>query len=320
MDKRRILSIDGGGIKGVFPASFLAHLEDNIDGHAGEYFDLIAGTSTGGIIALGLGMGLSARDLLQFYEANGPILFTQNRVKRLFLAFKHWAWSKYDNKTLRAALEAVFDDKRIADSQTRLMIPSLNLETGEVHVYKTRHAGRFGMDYKERVVDVALATSAAPTYFPTHHSAQGLPLVDGGMWANNPTGFAVVEGISVLGWPAESLHILSIGCTESPVSTGLLQRLPLGNGFWAKKIVDIFMAGQSSSSMGTAILLSGRDQNRLVRVSPCVQTGRFSLDGSRDIQTLKGLGHSEARKAWPKVREMFFREKAEPFEPIPLDE
>ena len=79
---RRILSIDGGGIKGVFPASFLATVENSIEGQLADYFDLIVGTSTGGIIALGLGLGLSASDILRFYEDSGPEIFGGKRAKQ----------------------------------------------------------------------------------------------------------------------------------------------------------------------------------------------------------------------------------------------
>jgi len=75
---KKILSIDGGGIKGVFPASFLASIEEQIGGKVSDYFDLIVGTSTGGIIALGLGLGFSAKDILSFYEERGPEIFRGN--------------------------------------------------------------------------------------------------------------------------------------------------------------------------------------------------------------------------------------------------
>src|ERR1700693_1007891 len=73
----RILSLDGGGIRGVFPAAFLARLEEHLEHPMGRYFDLIAGTSTGGIIAIGLGLGLSAKDILRLYEDKGPAIFDQ---------------------------------------------------------------------------------------------------------------------------------------------------------------------------------------------------------------------------------------------------
>lgn len=94
-------------------------------------------------------------------------------------------------------------------------------------------------------MDVALATSAGPTFFPTHRLLTGKPLVDGGLFANNPVGLAVVEAIGVLEWPKESIKVLSLGCTSTPLKVGWGRRLALGFGYLGGKIVDVFMATQS---------------------------------------------------------------------------
>src|ERR1700733_11044702 len=138
--QKRILTIDGGGIKGVFPASFLASLEEKIDGSIYEYFDLIVGTSTGGIIALALGLGFAAKDILKFYENYGPEIFKGNHLVK---ALQHLAITKYKNTGLKKALEETFGTKKLGESRTRLVIPSFNLQTGEVYVYKTAHHPRF---------------------------------------------------------------------------------------------------------------------------------------------------------------------------------
>jgi len=306
----KILSIDGGGIKGVFPASFLSTIEETIDKKITDYFDLIVGTSTGGIIALGLGMGFSAQELLEFYQDLGPQVFKGNKWLRILRGI---GVSKYSNLPLRRALEGKFVERKLGESRNRLVIPSLNLETGEVHVYKTAHHKRFQRDYKELAVNVALATSAAPTYFPTHRSASGVPLVDGGLWANNPMGLSVVEAVGVLGWPREELKILSIGCTNEPINIRLARNISMGKTYWGFKVVNLFMSAQSSSSLGTAQLLAGHEN--VVRISPIVANHKFGLDVIKEIESLKGLGNSEARKALSNV-EVFFVEKAEPFIPI----
>ena len=304
---RRILSIDGGGIKGVFPASFLATIEDSINDRVANYFDLIVGTSTGGIIALGLGLGLSAKEILAFYEESGPIIFGGNRLLRWF----RWLGiSKYSSGPLEETLNGCFGEKKLGDSEKRLVIPCLNLENGEVHVYKTAHHPRLLRDYKERAVDVALATAAAPTYFPTHRSVAGTPLIDGGMWANNPVGVSVVEAISVLGWPKDSLKVLSLGCTE-PLDVNWGRSIALGKSYWAFKLIDVFMHAQSNSSIGTAKLLAGHDN--VMRIASELPPGRFSLDGTRELPSLKGLGDSSAREALPKLREIFLTAPVEPF-------
>ena len=308
---KRILAIDGGGIKGVFLASFLATVEDSIGDNVANYFDLIVGTSTGGIIALGLSMGLSAKKILAFYEESGPLIFGGNRLLR----WLRWLGiSKYKKASLKAALVACFGEQKLGDSKKRLVIPSLNLENGEVYIYKTAHHSRLERDYKEKVVDVALATASAPTYFPTHRSAAGTPLIDGGVWANNPVGVAVVEAITVLDWPGDSLNVLSLGCTTEPLNVNWGRRIPLGRLYWAFKIVDVFMHAQSHGSLGTAKLLAGHDN--IIRIVPSVSHGRFSLDGTKEINSLKGLGDFEARNALPKLREVFFGNPAEPFNPF----
>jgi hypothetical protein len=306
---RRILAIDGGGIKGVFPASFLATIEDSIGRPVADYFDLIVGTSTGGIIAIGLGLGYSANDVLALYERHGAAVFGRGRLSGLRGIFR----PRYDPRPLREALTEKFGDRTLGESTKRLVVPSLNLETGDVYIFKTAHHERFERDYKVAAVTVAMATAAAPVYFPAHRTAAGTPLVDGGMWANNPTGMAVVEALGVLRWSADDLHVLSLGCTTAPFTMGRGPLDSLGLGRWAFKVADVFMAAQSSASLGTAAVLIGHD--RIHRVSPSVANGRFSLDGVREIVSLKGLGDAEARKSLPSLRPVFFREPVEEFVP-----
>lgn len=306
--QRRILAIDGGGIKGVFPASILATVEHSIKDKIGNYFDLIVGTSTGGIIALGLGLGLSAQEILAFYEKSGPSIFKGNRLLR---GLRRLGVSKYSKDPLEKALKSCFGEKKLGDSKKRLVIPSLNLENGEVYIYKTAHHPRLERDYKEKVVDVALATASAPTYFPPHRSTAGTPLIDGGLWANNPVGVSVVEAITVLDWPRDSLKVLSLGFTE-PLNVNWGRRIPLGKSYWVFKLLDVFMHAQSHASLGTAQLLAGHDN--VIRIAPNVTHGRFGLDRTKEINSLKGFGDSEARKALSQIEKFCFDNPAEPFD------
>ena len=158
---RRILTIDGGGIKGVFPAAFLTTLEQRLACPVADYFDLIAGTSTGGIIAIGLGLGLGAEEVLALYKDHGERIFPRRRLLRLLSLVR----AKYDYQPLREALVTAFGDRRLGESRNRLLIPSLNLAAERVHIYKTSHHAKLVHDYKLPAVEVALATVAAPTYF-----------------------------------------------------------------------------------------------------------------------------------------------------------
>jgi patatin-like phospholipase/acyl hydrolase len=303
--QKKILSIDGGGIKGVFPASFLASIEETLGDKVSNYFDLIVGTSTGGIIALGLGLGIAAKDILKFYEELGPSIFHGSKISKLI---RRLYSSKYNQKPLSDAVTNTFGQKKLGESTKRLVIPSLNLETGEVHLFKTAHHPRLEKDYKIRAVDVALATAAAPTYFPTFQSSDGIPLVDGGMWANNPLGVAVVEAIGILQWQPSTVKVLSLGCTTETLNVSKKAGVDLG-----LQIVDVFMSAQSSASISTGQVLIGKEN--IIRISPNVAKDRFTLDGIEDILSLKGLGNSEARKALPELRRVFFDNPVELFEP-----
>ncbi len=310
---KRILTIDGGGIKGIFPAAFLATIEDSIEDSIANFFDLIVGTSTGGIIALGLGLGLSAKEILEFYEEHGPGIFSSNRG---FLWFRWPGTAKYSSASLKQALKTCFGNKKLGDSKKRLVIPSLNLENGKVYVYKTAHHSRLERDYSEEAVDVALATTAAPTYFPTHRSSAGTPLIDGGMWANNPVGMAVVEAITLLNWPRDSLKVLSLSCTTEPLNVKWARKIPfpLGKLYWACKMPDVFMHAQSHASLGMAQLLAGHDN--IFRINGDVSHGKFRLDGVKKIESLKGLGDFQARQALPELRKVFLGNHAETFTPF----
>lgn len=322
---RNILSIDGGGIKGVLPAAFLAAVEEATGKRIVDHFDLIVGTSTGGIIALGLGLGMSAKDVLSFYELEGPHIFAQGHINggwREMLAgwisgrmrgARQMVMPKYNAVALRQALERALGDKKLGDSTTRLVIPAFDRERREVHVFKTSHHERFMVDWKECAVNVALATAAAPTYLPGHRLDNGISLLDGGIWANNPVGAAVVEAIGVLGWPAQQLHVLSLGCSDAPMcipeNAGLLGL--------ALKVADIFMVGQSSASVGTAKLLLGEDggRKRFHRYQPTVPEGTFGLDVVKQIPALKGIGSSLARDALPTISSTFLVNVREAFRP-----
>jgi patatin-like phospholipase/acyl hydrolase len=310
MSRFRILSIDGGGIKGVFPAAFLAAIEDNLPHPIVQYFDLITGTSTGGIIALGLGFGLRASQLLDFYVKRGPLIFPKER-RRLWRQWTlNWFGSRYQSTALRSALTDVFGSAKLGQVKARVLIPSMN-GSGHIHVYKTPYHPKLEMDYKVNIVDVALATSAAPTYLPPHVSPEGIPFLDGGLWANNPTGMAVVDALSMLDANRDNIEVLSLGCTKEPSSFSKVGR---GKLAWAKAAIEAAMVGQSFASMGTALQLLGH--NHVARINPEVRPNQFALDKTEGVEELRGLGYSQARYQIPLLRPRFFAEPAPPYQPF----
>lgn len=307
----KILSIDGGGIKGIFPASFLAALEQDLKKPVADYFDLIVGTSTGGIIALGLGLGLSPQEILNFYVKNGPKIFPPKT--RWLRWLRHLLWPAYDSSALRTAIESVFGDRTLAHSRSRLVIPSTNALNGEVYIFKTPHHVRFTRDFRERVVDVALATAAAPTYFPNHVTDDNRRLLDGGMWANNPIMVGVVEALATLGQNPQDVRVLSLGCTDTPIQVGRMKGRIGGRLAWVLSGVEWLMHGQSECATNQARLLIGKEN--VSRIQPTVPPGVYELDGTDAARDLIGLGSSEARKALPLLVETFFSAAATPFVP-----
>ena len=306
--RRRILSIDGGGIKGAYAASVLASLEDGLAHSIGTYFDLIVGTSTGGIIALGLGAGLRAADIVQFYRGHGPKIFAGGRMTRLL---RQIGIAKYDNVTLRNTLEATLGQRTIGESRVRLVIPSASLESGRIHLYKTPHHPRLTTDWAKTMVEAALATAAAPAYFPVGRAISGLPLVDGGLFANNPMGIAAVEATTLLGWAPADCTMLSIACTqERPDLSAAGRRIGAGGVYWVGRAIGFMMSAQSSLALGTAQHLLGHD--RVHRINETVAAGRFRLDRASDLPSLIGLGAESAREWRPRLMTLF-DEPAEPF-------
>ncbi len=315
----RILSIDGGGIRGVFPAALLARLEQHLEHPVGRYFDLIAGTSTGGIIAIGLGLGLSARDILKLYVEEGPSIFDQqhgpieNWVRQKLRSAAHWLVTKHSSEPLRRALANVLGDRKLGESRTRLVIPAWHPILERVYIYKTAHHPRLETDYKELAIDAAMATAAAPTFLKPHVTESAIELVDGGVWANNPIGVAVIEAVGMLGWPANQLKILSIGTINEPAKLPRLRgKLPM-----AAAVSRLFMAGQSHSALGTAKIVTGdvHERKAIWRIDQIAPEGRYTLDNAGRISEMRDRGFTEAREQLPELRRHFFDKPAVDFLP-----
>lgn len=309
-DTRRfqILSLDGGGLKGLFTAAFLANWEKERGTKVTDHFDLIAGTSTGGIIALGLGLGFSAEQIMRLYLERAEQIFP----KSLLADAKHWIGIKYSAPGLKDALQDLFADKLLGHSRKRLMIPAFDPAFKGVHIFKTPHHPRLCTDFKQSAVHVALATSAAPTYFAPVESESGLELIDGGVWANNPVMLAIVEAMGYLSHSQAEIVALRIGTTEEVVSVKQLQTSG-GKLLMAAPVIQFMMRGQSQSASGMALHLLGKD--RFHEINPKVAPGDFKLD--KLSQELVALGEAEWRHASSELLDAgFFDHHAEQYNPV----
>jgi len=304
----QILSLDGGGIKGVFSAAVLAHLEEDLNLDITKHFDLITGTSTGGIIALGLGIGMRPREILRFYVDKGAVIFANGLISSL----KHLWRNKHNSNGLEKALRECFGDVLLGACRKRLVIPSYNIGEDDVYLFKTPHHERLTRDYKVPVWKVAMATSAAPAYFPSFRNIDHIRLVDGGVWANNPAMVGIVETVSMLKVPLESIRVFSLGTTNEV--KGRSKRLDHGGLLkWAFEAVDVIMRGQSIGANTQVMHLLGPEN--VLRLDPKVPDGLFTLDRIKEEELLSKAAH-ESRHVAPFFKDKFTGHIADEFKPF----
>ncbi|MFZ5752694.1 MAG: CBASS cGAMP-activated phospholipase [Bacillota bacterium] len=250
----KILSIDGGGIKGLYSASILAGIEKE-NGSIAENFDMICGTSTGGIIALGLAIGMTALEIANFYETKGPLIFPYNNflTKTLATGKQFTIRSKYSDNELKKSLTEVFGTKRMRDINSPvILVPAINLTNGDNIVFKTPHQPEFTRDPEHLLVDVALATSAAPTYFPIARmeTFEGAQLIDGGIWANNPALLGIIEALTFYVGPNKEykrFKLLSVGNVRNNIGWSIRKQRRQSIRHCALKLIETTMDTQSQA-------------------------------------------------------------------------
>lgn len=313
-----ILSLDGGGVKGLFSAAVLAKIEEDHSVSAVDHFDLIVGTSTGGIIAIALGLGVTPAELVKFYTEHGPRIFEDAAHGRL-RAFAHCLRRrKYGNTPLRKSLRAVFGDQLLGQSKKRLVIPTYNLGRDEVRLFKTAHHPRLKRDWKIPAWQIAMATSAAPTFFPAWRGIENQRLVDGGVWANNPTLIGIIEARSLLGAELDQIRVLSLGtCDELTHRPDGLDEG--GRIAWCSQAPKVIMRGQSVGTDNLAALLLGRDRVR--RVDPKVPAKLFLLDRTGTMDKLLAEAAHTSQHFGPTFETDFKPHYADVFVPqVPMTE
>jgi patatin-like phospholipase/acyl hydrolase len=283
------------------------------------FFDLIAGTSTGGILALGLGAGLPASDLCDLYIQRGCEIFPPfgpgliGQIRRRLKALHRFARYTYDQRALARVLQEKLGDRRFGSAGQRLCIPSFEGEYGEVYIFKTPHHPDFEKDWRESMVKVALATSAAPTYYRPLRDA-GYTFVDGGVWANNPTMIALVEALTSFNVSREQIRILSIGCGDDLYSvTG--SKVTHGGMWHWKDIINGAMRLQSHCAIGQAGLMIG--QERLVRIDLPKDFPTIELDDwPAAAELLPPAAVAALESEGERIAEMFLDGPAQPYTPV----
>lgn len=224
----KILSIDGGGLRGIYSAHILERIEQEFEINWSKHFSLLAGTSTGSIIASGLALGHPAEKIKKFYVDYGEKIF-KSRLRSKFDILKIFT-SKYSSRFFQKKLNEVFGDTTLGNIPVPLILPSVDIGNGNVHVFKSKYSDGFIRDPDVKIVDAILASCSAPTYF-NPHNIDKYQLIDGGLWANNPALVAVIDAKYRLGIPLEDIRVFSVGTGSSKVF------YPHSNGLWYDKFI-----------------------------------------------------------------------------------
>lgn len=298
----RILALDGGGLRGTFTAAVLAKWDDMLKSGGGNnlisHFDLVAGTSTGAILAIGLALGIAPRDILKFYQEQEALIFPKDRKLR------HWLKSKHESSTLRDLLYKVYGDKKITDASCcRLVIPTVRAKHGQAEAIVTAHSPDRTAFREISAVDAAVASSAAPTYFD--ESVWDGPVapesfLDGGVWANNPILPALAEAVRYLKIPLDRIDVLSVGTMSS--ESDFTESLGKGKAGWAPHSADLFFAAQEHGALVLAEGFLGPTRHlRINQQTPA----EIKLDDAEAIEDMAARGNEVGKDSFVSVRSRF---------------
>lgn len=303
-DVFRILSIDGGGVRGIIPATVLANLETLLDALSGEptpmgqRFDLIAGTSVGGIVGLALALGHRASYVRDKLDELIPKVFAESNRNANRLS--QWWKNQYSPLCLEEQVKGIFADKTLADLKTDCCVTSVALETATPRFHKTDYFHRNAGRLSETLVNVAMATSAAPTYFPARSTVHSTNLIDGGIAANNPSVVALVDALQFERPSKRGTAQPALGASEGrpviamlSVGTGRPATVPYdpkslsdgGEYNWARPIYEVMSLTQSMAThFQASFLLHGR----YFRIDP-LMPNPIKLDDGVRYKELRGL-------------------------------
>lgn len=305
----KVLAVDGGGIRGVIPATVLAEVERRTGRAVSSLFDLIVGTSTGGIIALGLtkpgddgGPAWKASDLVTLYEREGHNIFSRSIWQRI-RSVDGILDAKYGARGLEHALERYFGDARLGQALAAVMVPAYDLERRQPFFFRSRRAAE-DPAYDFLMREAARATSAAPTYFEPpqlRNAATGerFALVDGGVFANNPAMTAYAEILSK--HRDADVLMLSLGTGQLTRPIPYEEARGWGVLGWARPILDVVLDGVSDTTDYELEQVLGTVRH--VRLQTELDRGSDDLDDAtpENIATLEDKAREMIRAHEPEL-------------------
>ncbi|OGR08122.1 MAG: hypothetical protein A2511_17750 [Deltaproteobacteria bacterium RIFOXYD12_FULL_50_9] len=256
----KILSIDGGGIRGVFPAHILYCMKHRLGIRVDEHFDMIAGTSTGAIVAAAVACKIDPGVVVTMCLMHGPDIFSK---KKSWLPAKYQPalQSLYGNENLKAALEETFGDIKLGEIPIPLLLPATDIGNGGVHVFKSAYQKDYDRDGKVFLHQAVLASCSAPTFFNPTKVNEYL-LADGGLWANNPSLAAVIDAQRRLNIKLSDIRILSLGTGHARTCYGVKTDREWGllNGWKGKEFISFIMSLQAQTTHNYLQLMLREDQ------------------------------------------------------------
>lgn len=256
----RILSVDGGGIRGVFPAHLLYCMKHRLGINIEEHFDMIAGTSTGSIIAAAVACKIDPAKVLSMYREQGPKIFSRKK-SWLSAKYQQALENLYENEALITALEETFGDVRLGEISIPLLLPATDIGNGGVHVFKSAYQKDYTRDGNVLLHQAILASCSAPTYFNPTKVDEYL-LADGGLWANNPSLAAVIDAQRRLNIELSDIRILSLGTGHAKTCYGGNPNRKWGllNGWKGKEFISFMMSLQAQTTHNYLQLMLQEDQ------------------------------------------------------------
>ena len=287
-DTFHILALDGGGTRGIYTAQLMAKIEQTFQTDIRTCFNLIAGTSTGSIIAGAAVSGTPMQDIVELFETETPHIFRKRWYRSpLFL-------SKYPSQKLAQILAAHLPATPLGEIETPLMITSSEITKSEVQIFRSSYTGKVGesnpSDIGIGLRDAILASCAAPTFFAPK-SVHNALLADGGLWANNPSTVAFTEALSVFGKEASEVRMLSIGTGHSVNMYRHRRGWGFITGWGGAKLTSYVMTLQSQASANMVKLLL--KQNYL-RINPEIDF--WELDTLTQLDNLESLAERDFKK------------------------
>ena len=279
----KILCIDGGGIRGIYPAYILHRIEEEFNTKINKLFDMVIGTSTGSIIAGAIAVDYSLKDIVKIFEKKSSDIFQKKRF-----SFGGSLKSQYDKKALQEILELALGSKTLSETLIKLIIPATDIKNGSVHVFKSSYLPEFVRDKNVKISDAILASCSAPTFFdPQKVGDSNYNLADGGLWANNPSMVALTEAIGKLGIDRNNLKIFSIGTGFSHSTYDIESTMKKSWGFFqnweSRKLLNLILNLQSiSDSNRTKLIL----RDNYLRINYETEK-QLSLDNYRILEDMK---------------------------------